>query len=100
MVILGFIFLVLIIWLFVIILGKMLPAAYKVERSQYIDAPPSMLWSIIVNHLKEKDWRNDLLEVVKLGNQGEKPVWKEVRRDKKSFNLKTTLSEAPRKSVV
>lgn len=95
MAILGFIIFALIIWSSIFITGKMLPSTYKVERTKYIDAPPSMLWSIIANHLKEKDWRNDLREVVKVGNQGEKPVWKEVRRDNKSFNLKTTLTEAP-----
>jgi hypothetical protein len=91
--------LALVIWGLVIIIGRMLPVTYTAERSEYIEATPSTLWSIIVNHQKEEDWRNNLIQVTKLPNQEGKPLWKEVRRGKKSYTLKTILSDGPQKLV-
>lgn len=82
------------IWLALFIIGKLKPLTYTYERSAYIEAPPSMLWSIIVNHRNEKDWRSNLFEVAKQQNENGMAVWKEIRRNNDVVLLKTTRSDA------
>lgn len=85
---------VLIITAVLYVVGMMLPRAYQAKRSDHIDATPSQVWSIMINHLQEKDWRNDLAEVEKLPSRQGRPVWKEIRRDRKPVVLQTVESEA------
>lgn len=89
------IIIILILWALLYIIGKFLPNTYLSEKSAAFDIAPSRIWTIITNHRRENEWRNDLLEVSKLPNQDQKQVWKEVRRDRKSYVLKTLVSEVP-----
>lgn len=76
------------------IIGKLIKVAYTIERSEWIDIQPSTLWSIIVNHSSEKDWRNNVMETVRMKPIDGKPVWKEIRRSNDTFLLQTTESNA------
>lgn len=82
------------------LVGRLLPGTYTVTRSTQVQASPSALWAIVVNHGKEKDWRNDLLEIDRVSSpSASQAVWKEKRRDGAVIQLQTLESEAPRKLV-
>lgn len=82
------------------LVGRLLPGTYTVERSTQVQATPSALWAIVVNHAREKDWRNDLLEIDRVSSpSASQAVWKEKRRDGAVLQLKTLESEAPKKLV-
>jgi hypothetical protein len=101
MMLIWFIIIVLLGWLILMMIGRMLPKTYVVERSELIEAPISQVWTLIVNHAKEKDWRSNLAEVEKAPSQEDhKPIWKELQRDRRtSLLLKTIVSEAPYRLV-
>lgn len=95
-----FLVFLLVVWGVIYLVGLMLPGAYTVERDVVLDEPPDVIWSIVSNHAREPEWRSGLMEVEKVSRPGEKPVWKEMRRDLKTpVKLKTTHSEPPRKLV-
>lgn len=83
-----------IIWLILYIIGKFIKYSFVYEQSTLIEVPPNMLWPIMINHRREKDWRNNILEVVKMPNIDGLPVWKEIHRNKKEeFLLQTVVSD-------
>lgn len=90
-IVLAFVF---IVFLILYVIGKIITVSYSVEQSEYIEVPPSLLWTIMINHRSEKDWRNNLLESVKVDAIDGKPVWKEVRRNNESFLMQTVRSDA------
>lgn len=90
-VVLAFIIIVLLI---LYVIGRLITVSYTVERSEFIEVPPSLLWTIIINHSSEKDWRNNLVESVKVTPVDGKPVWKEVRRNNETFLFQTVESDA------
>lgn len=87
------IFVLLLLWLILYVIARFIKYSFSYEQSIHIEVPPSMLWPIMINHAKEKDWRNNVLEVVKMPNIDGKAVWKEIHRNKEVFMLQTLLSD-------
>lgn len=83
-----------IVLLILYVLGKIITVSYTIEQSAFIEVSPSLLWTIIINHNSEKDWRNNLIEAVKLSPIDGKPVWKEIRRNNETMILQTVQSDA------
>jgi hypothetical protein len=98
----GFLWLLVIIaalFLLVQLIGRLLPEQYRVQHGDIIDAVPGTVWTILVNHTREKDWRSDLIEIDRVTGKGPQPVWREKRRDGTILMLKTTESDPPQKLV-
>jgi hypothetical protein len=96
---LWFLIIVAVLFLLVQIVGRLLPARYRVQHSDIVDAVPGTVWTILVNHAQEKDWRSDLIEVDRVTGMGPQPVWKEKRRDGTTLLFKTIVSDPPQKLV-
>ncbi len=94
-----FLIFILFIWGITLLIGSLLPKAFISQYAETLEATPSVIWAIITNHAREKDWRSDLMEVGKLPNQDDKPVWRELRRDRNEFKIQTISSDAPNRLV-
>lgn len=91
--------LTLVIWGVLYFIGLKLPESYTQQHSDIVDAPPHVIWSIMINHAKEKDWRSDLFDVERIMTKDGKMQWKEVRRDRTTSTLVTLESDAPHRLV-
>ena len=90
---------ILVIFVLIQVVGRLLPASFRAQSSETIDASPGKLWTILVNHAQEKDWRSDLIAIDKVSGAGSQQVWREIRRGGLTLQLKTVESDAPHRLV-
>lgn len=99
MIFIWLIFVVLMILGCIQIIGRMLPSNYTEQRHDKIEATPSKLWSIIINHAQEKDWRSDVKSIDRLSTGSDGALWQETGSNGKMTTWKTLEAEAPKKLV-
>lgn len=94
-----FVLILIVLWGIIQVAGRVLPSTSTEMRSDKIEATPSTVWAILINHGKETEWRSDVITVDKITTGSDGSIWQEKRRNGKTVKLKTVQTDAPKKLV-
>lgn len=83
----------------VVIVGLLLPKLHVASRRAKYNRPAEEVWEVISDLLTHAEWRRGVIEMKRVEDQGDKAVWKEVRRRGDSISYLVEESEPPRKLV-
>lgn len=91
--------LLLVILIIIYIGGTLLPKKIVGTKSDWLDAPSSLVWLIMTDHANENEWRSGVRLVEKVPSSDRKPLWKETHYGKLTYTYKTIESKTRQKLV-